>query len=196
MKFDKPVKYAVTNTDTTLQGYENNLYLLIQLSATNDSSIVVLEGDYINHRCKKIFDIGSLRKLSDKQLNHSLLNNLSLLLLNTNETYAFSNRLIEYLLQNTITSQDMIGTDIGTIQTASKFNLFNDYVKNVWSTQLRYYLFYHYLEDSGARRLNKVDINGFVDKDIENYVNTKMIPKVLVDFNLGENELVNINDEK
>lgn len=60
MQFLSPVIFEVNNENSRLQKYEENLALLIQLPSNNDSSIVVLEGDYTDKSRKRI----SLEKVS------------------------------------------------------------------------------------------------------------------------------------
>lgn len=85
----------------------------------------------------------------------------SLLKLNTQKSYAFSDRLIEYLVHNVITGQDELSGNV--IAVNNRFGIFNN--QNVpepeWSktTQLRVFL------DMVNKNID--DINGYIDKDTE-----------------------------
>lgn len=98
--------------------------------------------------------------------NKFLLSDLSLLEINTESVYAFSDRLIEYLLLNVVDSEDSI--DNNTIKLQNIFELFNrkDIAPGVWTNRLRYLIYKDYMLSENS----KIDINGFVDKDIEKMV--------------------------
>lgn len=158
--------------------YEKFLYLLIQLPINNNSSIVVLEGSYTDLDGIKIISDNGLSEVTNKQLNEMLLSNLSLLYINDHNSYAFSNRLLEYLLLNVIDSADDIDGNIERIQnyakslTNKKLNNADTYkmpmTKGVWSKSLRNYLYL--LAMNSSYLSNKLDINGFVDKDVEQII--------------------------
>lgn len=140
LKFSQPVKYKITNTDSTLQTFEKYLYLAIQLPTTNKSSIVVLEGDCTN--CKNnIFNqtfinnnIENYPSLDSETLNSLLINKLSLLEKNDEVQYAFSEKLIEYLLLNVITNTEIIS---GNIKLVEKLVSYNTVYKGIWNDVLR-----------------------------------------------------------
>lgn len=108
LDFMHPVTYSVETSDPTLYSQERNLYLIIQLPQNNDSSIVVLEnfdmrqGVYCDEDSVRVFDFI----------------NPSLLYMNTTKSYAFSDRLIEYLLDNVVCSVDLISQNVSKIQMA------------------------------------------------------------------------------
>ena len=81
--------------------YEKYLYLVIQLPVNTDTSIVVLEGDYTHTSSSKII---SAECTDVVELNRALVANPSLLLWNDGNIYAYSDRLIEYLLLNVVCS--------------------------------------------------------------------------------------------
>ncbi len=176
--------YGIKDDDNAykkIASYEKFLYLLIQLPINNKSSIVVLEGDYTDKKGINIIDTSrpEFSTLSYKQLNNLLLSDLSLLNRNDGNSYAFSDRLIEYLLLNAITSDEDITQNISRIQTYAtsltnqklnnypRYMMFNN-TKGVWSNDLRYYLYS--LVMSSKYLKNKYDINGFVDKDVEKII--------------------------
>ena len=89
----------------------------------------------------------------------------------------FKNRDLEYLLDNVITSNDTITENIERIQmyaselpkfapVISAYSVYNYTLKGVWDNALRSFIFNNYM---GTRNRN-IDINGFVDKDVEKYV--------------------------
>ena len=167
LNFLQPVTYKVECDNKNLMCYEKYLYLFIQLSNSNNSSIVVLEGGYTNQSCEKIISIDGLSTIPDFRLDELFLSELSLLQINDNNSYAFSDRLIEYLLINAITSDDEISHNIYTIQ--KELGLFNDpsIMRGVWDRKLRYIVYNTYMN---RKDISKLDINGFVDKDTERYI--------------------------
>ena len=202
MSFKKPKLYEldmnkITYTDdggsdnkltddykTKMMSYEKYLYLLIQLPISNQSSILVQEGDYtrltkpVNDSSvgmSRVYDAGSVDLLTNNKLNNILLSELQLQRMNTGESYAYSTRLIEYLLDNVITSEDQFGGDIERVQeVVGKCDpQIGTGSKGVWSKKIRSYLFNKYISTANNNKRDRTvsDINGFVDKDIEDYLN-------------------------
>ena len=92
-------------------------------------------------------------------------------------TYAFSDRLIEYLLLNVIDNKDGIYQNIDRIQKYASSTInkeFNDsiytesYVKGEWDNKLRKYLYN--LTTKNIKTPITVDISGYVDKDVETII--------------------------
>lgn len=192
--FDKPYTYKISWSDyaekrsryTNYQdicnklAYEKFLYLVIQLPNNIKTTITILEGDYTNVSVLKIVNTSSAEftQLSDSDLNNILLSDLTLLNRNDSNSYAFSDRLIEYLLLNVIDKNEDISQNIARIQTYTS-SLTNQNINNyprfissvpkgVWTRDLRTYLYY--LTMNNSRLINKFDITGFVDKDIEKII--------------------------
>lgn len=172
-----------------LQRYQKYLYLLIQIPQSNTSSIVVLEGDYTNLRCDEIFDISSVKgsykgafrnldgnmimdisELPENKLDEMLLSDLSLLSLSDEIRYPFANRLLEYLLYNTIDSMSIVGNDIYRTQLDIMSNINMVSQKGAWSDSLRY-MVYNFCKR--IRNLQHLDLNGFVDKNSEYMLNKR-----------------------
>jgi hypothetical protein len=154
---------------------EKYLYLCIQLPVTNESSIVVLEGEYRNRLPEEEveqFDLSqinvqNIKYISDAQINQKLLSNLSLLLMNTRTSYAFSNRLMEYLLWNVIDYQDEISQNTLRIQEYQELYRYKTYAPGVFDKETRFLTYNGYMHDENT---SDIDINGFVDKDVEKFV--------------------------
>lgn len=101
-------------------------------------------------------------------LNNYMYSNLNLLFMNNQVSYAFTGRLIEYLLDNVITSNDIISKNIKRAQESVNFTSRN----GIWDDNLRVSIFNKTIEN--ANKLDRVipmDINGFVDKDSEKLLN-------------------------
>lgn len=144
-----------------IEKYERYLYLLIQIPRTNDSSIVLLEGDYTNVKAENVYSIEGIQELNDLELSDIMTSDLSLLQMNDNITYPFADRLIEYLLLNVINPRDEVTKNIGRVQ-----DLFINYdsIHEVWNNTLRSNIYIGYQKNDMIRRL---DLNGFVDIDTE-----------------------------
>jgi len=170
-KFKHPFKYSVdlditNSTSELLVNNERNLYLLIQMPATETTSIVVLEGDYTQHEdCKKYFDWDLFQDFSAEERNHLLLNNrLSLLKINDKQTYAFSDRLIEYLTLNAITSLETIDKNITRVQEAQGLWGFKQMALGIWDEYIRVH-FANLMTNNN--KIEHYDLNGYIDKDTE-----------------------------
>lgn len=189
-----------TNTDNNTILFEEYLNLLIQIPENNMSSVVILEGDYTNidliniikgHYENNIFkyDEISLNKLTEIRIGDDI-NRLSEIEYENlfksipsltrqidGQNYAFSDRLIEYLLLNVITKNDEISQNIERIQTYNssiKSNLLNGKMfysqpnmKGIWDKYLRKY---NYDLATNFKEPLSFDINGYVDKDTEELI--------------------------
>ena len=102
-----------------------------------------------------------------------------LLFMNDGTSYAYSNSIIPYLVHNVITNKDIIGENISYARTLVDFE---DKV-NYWSNNIRYSAFVKYLvpsvkvqgdyseQDTKNVRKNCKDVTGFIDTQIEEYLN-------------------------
>ena len=144
-----------------IEKYERYLYLLIQIPRTNNSSVVLLEGDYTNVKAENVYSIEGIQEFNDLELSDIMTSDLSLLQMNDNITYPFADRLIEYLLLNVINPRDEVTKNIGRVQ-----DLFINYdsIHEVWNNTLRSNIYIGYQKNDMIRRL---DLNGFVDIDTE-----------------------------
>ena len=135
------------------------------MPVNNVSSLVVLEGDYTS--------VGAVKTDKNSVRTYDLHKNLSLLRMNTTETYAFSDRLIEYLLDNVITHNDEFPTNISSVQQAV-YSLDEIYKAaadgnrvsfGVWDDAIRHAvmrIIERYDEDIYFQ-----DQDGFINKDVE-----------------------------
>lgn len=106
---------------------QKDLYLILQVPSNVDSSIVVLEGDYSQENKDVIVEIHNPGYRDDTvktspssiAVNYRYpenFSNLSLLNYNTGVSYAFSDRLVEYLLLNVISPLETLPTNIARVQ--------------------------------------------------------------------------------
>lgn len=165
---------------------EKYLTLLIQLPDNNDSNIVVLEGDYSENRfindkyhtnsIKKVFYGINADKLNNLELDNICTSIPGLSRNISNQTYAFSDRLLEYLLLNVIDINDEISENISRIQQyissykslkTNKKQYSQAYIKGVWNNNMR--VFIHDMVTTNVDR-KSIDINGYVDKDSEELI--------------------------
>lgn len=179
--FNSPWLYSVdlsyvsdSNYFTELYHQENNLYLLIQTSANNDSSLVVIEGDYTNTenviKCNNIETYSPEKNLisSTPVQKYSDVYNLSLLKYNTGESYPFSTRLIEYLLGHVIHQYETLTGNIKRSQHAlsktTNYNA-NNCTPGVWSETISHHV--NVLSQQLLENHYLVDIDGNIHKDVE-----------------------------
>lgn len=191
MRFEKPQLFHSFNLDNEstpedLAKFEDDLKMFIKLPITNDSSIVVLEGNYI----------GWNDKVNDKQ-NHFITNfegpvdesgqhigyqenqyfvpitQLQLLRQNTKVSHPFADRLIEYLVGNTITDASFT-TDIKNIQDILTTRGFNLDIEGAWESKIRpaSYDFINNTKKLNVQEINH-DILGYIDKDVEKNLTSK-----------------------
>lgn len=108
---------------------------------------------------------------------------LGLLQWSDGNIYAFSDRLIEYLVRNVISSQETITDNILRVQelissyTTSNANLFprytSSYSPGVWDDSMQKYIYSLESYANTPKGHPRVDMNGFVDRDAESLINKK-----------------------
>lgn len=167
MSFTHPMTYRVDTESKHMMDMERYLCLIIQLPSDNDSSIFVVESDISGMKCPKVLSAEGLDTLTDNEKNALMISELSLARFNDQTTYAFSDRLIEYLLLNAITGEDEFSEDIIRVQQWPGLQGDRSRVLGIWDDMTRYTLFTKYM---ALQNVDHLDINGFVDKDIENFL--------------------------
>ena len=198
-------------TMTWLAKNECDLKLFIKLPASNNSSITVLEGDYRSWNDSYGVGINKTQnktilnfEASDECLSNSnlkLITPLQLLKFNTGKSYPFADRLVEYLLGNTITPLDEIADNIKRVQTIALKNGQVNKADGIWTDKLQKIL-YSFMNSEELTQSNKKetdhDILGYADKDVENAYYAKMTNggvETLLQVDLYKNELNTIVEE-
>lgn len=181
--------YTTPKPEKSTYPYTRFFKMFIQLPLNTESSIVVLEGDYTTKNTtygtytyneeEKLVTIDTSDFPTKVKQNQTLLSDLSLTQIASTVSYAFSDRLIEYLTYNVITSEETITQNILRIQqyassyTNAKLNHTEPFnmllsTPDVWDTRLQNYLFNLAKESKYIQ--NKLDLTGYVDKDVEQVI--------------------------
>lgn len=179
-QFEFPFKVSVdlSEQDGDWYKYEPYLYLVFQVSAKNQSSFVVLEGDYSKDG---IFLVSPQETPESKNDSVDLMYRPKLLSFNSGTSYAYSDTVIQYLLKNVITNDDTVE---GNISYAKKLVNFSDDI-NYWDNNIKYSAYMKYIMDKAIIKNNSgyykqnlknvnqecEDVTGFIDKQIEEYLN-------------------------
>lgn len=177
--FKRPFTVEIKNREgdsnaSVHQRNEKYLYLLIQFMSTVDTTLIVLEGDYTNVGCNYIYNLEPVlnveyddetvqekNNITPPEFDRMMLSNLDLLQFSSKEQRPFSHRLVEYLLDNVITSRDELSLDIKLAQRGRMTQT------GIWDNNLRRAVYRDYLLSKHTR---KIDITGYVDKDVENAI--------------------------
>ena len=188
MTFNNPVTYKISNDldiedvnekiirDKQLQDLEKYLCLAIQIPRTITSSIVIIEGDYAGTAPLYIASAEGINTLSDNQLSNLFKSELSLLQTNTQTQIPYADKLIAYLLQYTIDCREEIDDNVANIETKIGYNPpLPNFYKGIWDNDLRYVLYNRYMNLENPSYIQKTDILGFVDRDIDNAVRQGLI---------------------
>ena len=161
---------------------EEYLHLLIQLPESNSSSIVILEGNYLdnkvlmNNKLPKVYygNEVPVDAWTAADLDNYCKSGIGLVNSVTEQNYAFSNRLIEYLLLNVIDKTESISDNIKRMQKYAstykceelngfKLNNYNQ-LPGIWNNDLRKFSFDLVTNYQVATTF---DVNGYIDKDTE-----------------------------
>lgn len=161
--------YDITESNCSLyEEFENNLYLLIQVPEAFNSSIVILEGDYTNTRCKKIFNSSDIDIMPESLLDYFFTSNLKLMEAASTEVIPFSDTLMEFLTWNAINGLDSINNDMDRISILMKTvypEPFKEaFRKNFWFPGYREAI-YNMAKEHNIFHIT--DNLGYVTKDVE-----------------------------
>ena len=187
--FIRPVKYTISCENKEFFPLQKCLYLLLQVPINNDSSVVVLE-NFVSRKsivnCEKNIEYYKYDENRGEEQKVVVINNAlqriqsenSLLHMNYHATYAFSDRLIEYLLKNVIHTDD-IAQNIAKVQTAFAENnsgykdkfLNKVFWKGFWDEDLSNLVID--LVNTYAKENLIYDQDGFINKDVESILNKK-----------------------
>ena len=181
-KFNEPFLYNVSLENelkkeniVNLYSQIDNLYLIIQVDKSVNSSLVVLEGDYTNLNTIECYTpVLDSDESYDNIRKQSLGSKLSLLYLNDGNSYPFSSRLVEYLLGNVISQYDTLTgnirkSQIAVTSTLQKLNSNNNYKllssPGVWNEKLKQAIFNltNTIEPDNFYQ----DLDGNINKDVE-----------------------------
>lgn len=166
--------YTTPKPEKSTYPYTRFFRMFIQLPLNTESSIVVLEGDYTTKNTVVMDNFPT-----KVRQNQTLLSDLSLTQITGTVSYAFSDRLIEYLTYNVITGEETITQNISRVQQYASslinaklnhtepFNMLSS-TPDVWDTKLQNYLFNLAKESKYIQ--NKLDLTGYVDKDVEQVI--------------------------
>lgn len=135
-----------------------------------------MEGNYTNQPEYITANIGESSNLSNKDIDYLFLNKLSLLENNTQSIIAFSDKLIQYLLKNTIDYTEDNYFNLVDIKT--KLNLDDNYSE--YTIDDRKSVLSKFVNITEANKklyeLNRNDSLGFIDRDIE-YIANNIVDK-------------------
>lgn len=167
------------NVNDRFMRSERSLVLLIKAPASNESSLTVLEGDFVKCSALSFSKRGQEptfvvrnydSSLKDKERDaRPYYSKLQLLTVNDGETHPFADKLIDYLVGNVITPMDGISDNIRRLQ-KSVINRFDETYSHArlpgaWEGVLRDYA-YDLAKSRGALA-SSFDVLGYVDKDVE-----------------------------
>ncbi len=187
-RFKKPFIFSKLNElDISSIQYlnEKNLVLFIKIPFSCESSITVLEGDYLSN-CEHYFeegieklsnvpllyrniytDINTGKNIDEDATNYIYINRLQLFNINSEVSYPFADRLTEYLFKNVVDSTDEIGENIKRVQNIllkkGILKTINKYGE--WSDDIRKALFAN--EISLGLIHKTFDSIGYYDRDLE-----------------------------
>ncbi len=163
--YTKPfLKYIPPVSDLALFNQERNLYLILQVSKNNTSALTVLEGDFTNSWYKLHSNYESKYNYTGEPTAR-----LSLLHFNAHTSFAFSDRLIEYLLRNVIDKTESLDGNIKYFQELLETiypNFMDNKIYGLWYDDMKLKL-YEYLEENAS---DIRDIDGNLSIEAERFL--------------------------
>lgn len=202
MQYKNPILYSIKTDDISVYEREKYLYLVIQLPESCNSAITVLEGTYnynsstIRHQVaansRAIWNAATEPNIPGTPGCKPILNvpimvgEYSLLSINPQESYAFSDRLIEYLLHNVINHKEELTRNIdklqkilGKIDSNYRAHLIqNNASYGTWDDEIPKCIL-NLIQSYNTELINKGnrtvpgvyfrDMDGYVNKDVEEF---------------------------
>ena len=165
--FSKPfLEHIPRATTNSIYEQERNLYLIIRLPKTHDTGIVVLEGDYTDSWTRKVVSAETNNKLSDIQ-HKDMLFYLSLLHMLSARSFAFSDRLVEYLLLNVIHKDEQLDGNIKYAQDLVYTNREKEIpgLYGVWNDNIKIDI--NSICRNASNKVLLRDMDGYLNKDVE-----------------------------
>jgi len=190
---------------TQLSQNEANLKLFIKLPVGNTSSVVVMEGDYLNYNDKFLHNnIGGTdnpplgyvhnRAAVNTEAGVSYdafkpITELQLLKFNAGTSYPFADRLMEYLCGQAITDTDEINDNVKRVQQVMFENRILTGEYGFWDNKIKSHMYdFMNLHPKAKCSEDNHDILGYVDKDVENwYRSTKKENNKIIVINTLKN---------
>ena len=178
---NRPITIEVTNTSPSRQKLEKFLYLIVQIPINRETRITVLEGRYSADNINKVYDVSVFEKATQRELDSLFCSGVSLLRDDKKVTeikeqpqVAFSDKLIEYLLLNTIDCNCQITSNI---ELAQRYFGSGGTMLGIWDDALRRRIFNTYMSYCNNKEydLNDTDVLGYIDSDVEQLINKGMI---------------------
>ena len=146
-----------------LHAYDRYLYMMIEVPASVDSSVVVLEGDYAMDADSTTIDVDGVFDMPSKELGRALTSSISLLEKNDGITRPFADKLVQFLLRNTIDPRETIDENIVSVQKSCGY--LPEHLGQ-WDNKLRYILYNSY-KNSNTEDIDFSDVTGYIDSNME-----------------------------
>lgn len=161
------LNYDITEANCSKYDFiEDELYLLIQVPASYDPKIVILEGDYTDFPKEKIYNDSKFEVFPYAKYDHLFTGNILLMETVSKQIRPFSPTLIQFLLWHAINGLDTINNDMDRLAN----NLVipgNGYV-NYWTDRVREAV-YDYVRKNDSAYIR--DNLGYVTTEIEKLIN-------------------------
>lgn len=155
--YANPIHYSLMTTDKKILSFSNNFYIMIQTTSKNTPSIVVLEGDY-EHRYHRVIT----NSYTDDEINYSLFNPIiwpSITRMPTSTVIPYSSHLIEYLTENSITSDEDIPNNIRRVQKVLIEEGYKIKDNDIWTDKLKYCIYNNYFKYNHKHYLKSSQLN-------------------------------------
>ena len=142
--YSLPISFSSFTSDSRLLAHNNDFYMIIQSETTRKPSIVVTECDYYGNNVAIITNAECVQGVDYSQIEYPVYS--SLVTVPTNFNVPYSDRLIEYLTENVISSVEDIPNNVSRVSEAIDMPSWDDSRRDVWSPELRYRIYNTYFK--------------------------------------------------
>lgn len=162
--YKQPIKYNTVTTNSKLICFNNLFYLLLQVDNTHSGSIVVLEGDY-KEVPRKIITSSEILNSAIKNTNNTHKDidygvfkpkvTPSITQIQSSESIPYSDRLIEFLTENSITNNEDIPKNISRIYKQINNKDMYNLPEDTWHPLIKYLLYNKYFNYTNNNFMSK-----------------------------------------
>ena len=146
--YHHPFLYNAFTDNETAMAMNSSFYILIQTDASHNGDIVVLEGDYTGGSHRVVTNAETFSNVDYKSLKYKV--KPSIAMISSYGLIPYSDRLIEYLTQNVISSDEDIPLNVARVKEELGIDRYIPSLRDVWDDKLRFRLYnkhFRYVND-------------------------------------------------
>jgi hypothetical protein len=174
--YNFPITIKTYTDESELISYTNNFYLVIQTDKRHSNSIIVLESSNTISKSKIVTN----REIFEEGVDYTTFSpivNSSMTLFPASYQVPYSNRLIEFLTENAITSVEDISKNISRVRAKLDPDMEVNVANGIWTDTLRFILYNKYFKYSNRYLFKSSSMS---QEDIKEQIQDLNIPDEMI----------------